>query len=120
MDLFLFDPCLQLLTTVLVTGSAVTGTGWSFKNATARAEAMKLNDNQLDAWLREQAPDTGCYINESDADQPDHQQAFWGDHYSRLLSIKRRLDPNGVFWCTVCVGAEDWTLESSGELCKNS
>ena len=36
---------------------------------------------------------------------------------SVLLSIKRRYDPDGVFWCAPCVGGEDWKLEG-GKLCR--
>jgi len=61
----------------------------------------------------------GCYLNEADVHEPNHQQAFWGTSYPRLLEIKDKYDPLGVFWCSICVGAEEWTLnEESGQLCK--
>ena len=40
--------------------------------------------------------------------ETDWQQTFWGDNYARLLQIKRRVDPEDVFWCTPCVGSERW------------
>ena len=31
---------------------------------------------------------------------------YWGANYARLLEVKRAWDPDGVFWCRRCVGAE--------------
>jgi len=33
-------------------------------------------------------------------------QHQWGEQYPRLLEIKRRLDPQGIFLCHHCVGSE--------------
>jgi len=60
----------------------------------------------------------GCYVNEANIDEPSYQQALWGDHYDRLLQIKRQIDPHGVFWCQVCVGGGDWTVEPDGRICR--
>jgi len=48
---------------------------------------------------------------------PNWQHAFWGDNYPRLLEIKKRVDPLGVFYCRKCVGSELWD-DSAGKLCK--
>ena len=61
------------------------------------------------AALRTAAPDTGAYVNECDYFQPGWQTAFWGPHYQRLLEIKRRYDPDGLFYVHHGVGSEDWT-----------
>jgi len=63
------------------------------------------------AALRAAAPDTGAYVNECDYFQPDWQRAFWGPHYSRLLDIKRRYDPDGLFTVHHGVGSEDWSAD---------
>jgi hypothetical protein len=42
------------------------------------------------------------------ASESNFQQAFWGSNYPHLLDIKRRFDPDDVFWCTPCVGNERW------------
>ena len=69
------------------------------------------------AALRQVAPDMGAYINEADPNEPNFQQAFWGENYPRLLEIKRRVDPNDVLWCKPCVGNERWK-EVGDLLCK--
>jgi FAD/FMN-containing dehydrogenase len=37
------------------------------------------------------------YFNETDYFEADWQTAFWGEHYARLLRIKQRYDPCGLF-----------------------
>lgn len=59
--------------------------------------------------LRQLAPHSGAYVSEADPTEPDWQQTFWGAHYPRLLALKRKWDPAGVFWCRPCVGSELWT-----------
>lgn len=38
--------------------------------------------------------------------EPNWESVFWGDKYERLLEIKRRVDPTGLFICNRCVGGE--------------
>ena len=61
------------------------------------------------AALRIAAPETGAYVNECDYFQADWQKAFWGPNYPRLLQIKRRYDPDGIFFGHHNVGSEDWS-----------
>ncbi|HZZ89811.1 MAG TPA: FAD-binding protein [Caulobacteraceae bacterium] len=58
--------------------------------------------------LRACAPDAGAYVNECDYHQPDWQRAFWGENYPRLLAIKRKYDPDGLFTVHHGVGSEGW------------
>jgi FAD/FMN-containing dehydrogenase len=55
------------------------------------------------------APEAGTYVNEADYFQKDWQKAFWGNNYQRLLAIKKKYDPDGIFYCHHCVGSELWT-----------
>ncbi|KAF8244059.1 FAD-binding domain-containing protein [Wilcoxina mikolae CBS 423.85] len=41
----------------------------------------------------------GTYVNEANPYEPDWKNVFWGEKYERLLGIKRRVDPKGVFVC---------------------
>lgn len=50
-------------------------------------------------------------MNEADPTSPTWQSDFYGDNYPTLLTVKRKWDPNGVFWCKTCVGStEDWEI----------
>jgi FAD/FMN-containing dehydrogenase len=61
--------------------------------------------------LRRAAPNAGAYVNECDYFQDDWQRAFWGEHYPRLLRIKRRYDPDGLFTVHHGVGSEAWSAD---------
>ena len=56
--------------------------------------------------IRAATPDSGSYVNETDYFEADWQRSFWGTNYPRLLQIKRRYDPDGLFRCHHCVGSE--------------
>jgi hypothetical protein len=77
-----------------------------------KADALKFG-----ASLKSLNPSGGTYANEADPDFPDWQHAFWGSNYERLFSIKKTLDPEGVFYCRSCVGSELWE-DNAGILCK--
>lgn len=57
----------------------------------------------------EAAPEAGCYANEADYFQDNWQEAFWGSHYPRLLEMKKRYDPDGLFYGHHNVGSEFWS-----------
>ena len=62
----------------------------------------------------------GAYLNEADGytRNEDTGRVFWGSKYSELKILKERWDPEGVFWCRLCVGNEGWVVEEeSGKLC---
>ncbi|PWW73525.1 hypothetical protein C7212DRAFT_359414 [Tuber magnatum] len=61
----------------------------------------------------------GAYVNEADAytKREDAGRVFWGTKYDELKTLKERWDPEGVFWCRLCIGNEGWVEEGSGRLC---
>lgn len=73
------------------------------------AVAKSLTDNVLGP-LRAVSPNGGTYGNEADINEPNWQQAFWGANYPRLLSLKKKYDPTGLFYAHHGVGSEEWTV----------
>jgi FAD/FMN-containing dehydrogenase len=74
-----------------------------------RASAKAID--QCVEQLRMVAESDGSYVNETNYFQKDWQQAFWGANYARLLAIKKRYDPDGLFFVHHGVGSEEWSLD---------
>jgi hypothetical protein len=68
--------------------------------------------------MEKQAPDTGVYMNEADRLDPNWKANFYGKQYERLLEIKQRRDPGGLFYCPTCVGSAAWKEDDVGRLCR--
>ena len=81
----------------------------------ATAEKASTKVHAAMQVLRDLTPDTGSYVNETDWFEPDWQQSFWGENYPKLLAIKQKYDPDGLFYCHHCVGSEAW---SSDGMCR--
>ena len=59
-------------------------------------------------------PLSGSYWCETDYDDREFQRSHWGaETYAKLLAIKDKYDPAGLFVCHHCVGSERWTKESN-------
>jgi FAD/FMN-containing dehydrogenase len=93
---------------IIAAGSAPVFDGFPAPNLVT-ASAHRDRVNAAMKALRVAAPDTGAYVNECDYFQSDWQQRLWGSNYPRLLEIKRRYDPDGLFYVHHGVGTEDWT-----------
>jgi FAD/FMN-containing dehydrogenase len=63
------------------------------------------------AELRKVAPDAGSYVSESNFFNKRWQQDYWGEHYPRLRSVKKKYDPEGLFFVHNGVGSEDWSAD---------
>lgn len=63
------------------------------------------------ATLRAVVPNGGSYVSESDFFEKDWQRSFWGDNYPRLLAVKAKYDPTGLFFVHHGVGSEDWSAD---------
>jgi len=61
------------------------------------------------AELRRVAPQAGSYLSESNFFNQRWRQDYFGSHYPRLKSIKKRYDPEGLFIVHHGVGSEDWS-----------
>ena len=81
-------------------------------------EVAEMNTKITHDWmerLRQITPGSGGYGNEGDVMEPDFAQAFYGDSYERLLSIKKKVDPWNVFWAPTAVGSEGWEITDQKE-----
>lgn len=97
-------------------------------NITATPEDIAAANKDLVELLqpwREASPGAGTYMNEADINEPDWQQAFYGDNYEYLYELKQRYDPWGLFYAPTAVGSEDWYVTgqieyyptANGQLC---
>lgn len=73
----------------------------------ARSGASKINKAITE--LLKVAPNAGSYVSESDFFQKNWQQSFWGSNYPRLAAIKKKYDPEGLFFVRHGVGSELWS-----------
>ncbi|RYP90182.1 hypothetical protein DL770_003718 [Monosporascus sp. CRB-9-2] len=62
-------------------------------------------------------PNGGVYLNEADFQEPDFQTASYGDRYERLLTIKRKYDPDEIFHAKTAAGSDRWEPHVDGRLC---
>ncbi|ELU40474.1 FAD/FMN-containing protein [Rhizoctonia solani AG-1 IA] len=82
------------------------GGTWPESASEELIEQVKKNVTKLTQDLGELANlDHASYFNEADPAEPQWKRAFFGSHYSRLLKIKQKVDPNGLFTCNRCVGS---------------
>jgi len=82
--------------------------------AAARRDAIRIE--RAAAELRKAAPEGGAYVAESSYFQADWQQAYWGANYPRLLAVKQRYDPDGLFFARHGVGSEGWSEDGFARL----
>ena len=75
--------------------------------APAKAEVIEASMNEI----RKLLPRVGSYVWETDYFQPHWQEAFWGENYERLLAVKNKYDPDGLFFLHHGVGSEDWSAD---------
>jgi Berberine and berberine like len=75
--------------------------------ARREAEAVTAAMDQIHKLL----PRVNSYVWETDYFQPHWQEAFWGENYDRLLAVKTKYDPDGLFFLHHGVGSEDWSAD---------
>jgi FAD/FMN-containing dehydrogenase len=75
--------------------------------AAARRRAAAIDQAMKE--LLKLAPNAGAYVSESNFFETDWQQSFWGPNYPRLLAIKDKYDPEGLFFVHHGVGSERWS-----------
>jgi FAD/FMN-containing dehydrogenase len=66
--------------------------------------------------LRAVAGETGAYVSESNYFEKGFQQSYWGSNYPRLAKVKRKYDPDGLFFVHNGVGSEQWSADGFTKL----
>jgi hypothetical protein len=77
-----------------------------------RADAV----NRAYAPFRALVSEPRTYQAQMSYHEPNWQQVCWGEHYERLLNIKRRYDPENLFFAHHCVGSENWSPDGFEQL----
>jgi FAD/FMN-containing dehydrogenase len=75
------------------------------KNAHHESEQI----NKATEELLKVAPNAGSYVSESNYFEPNWQKSFWGSNYPRLAKVKKKYDPDGLFFVHHGVGSEEWS-----------
>jgi FAD/FMN-containing dehydrogenase len=75
--------------------------------AAARRDASAIDKAMNE--VRKLIPAVGSYLAESDFFDERWREAFWGSNYIKLLAVKDRYDPDGLFFVHHGVGSERWS-----------
>jgi hypothetical protein len=89
---------------------------WDTTSPVVPFPTFKQRHDRLQSYMqkwRDITPGGGSYINEGDAQSPVWQAEFWGNKYGRLVGIKRKWDPWGVFFSVSTPGSEAWEVRGS-------
>jgi FAD/FMN-containing dehydrogenase len=66
--------------------------------------------------LRAIVSDAGSYLSESNYFERGWRHSYWGSNYARLAEIKRKYDPDGLFFVHNGVGSEQWSADGVTKL----
>jgi FAD/FMN-containing dehydrogenase len=61
--------------------------------------------------LRAVASDGGAYVSESNFFESDFEHSYWGSNDVRLAQLKKKYDPDGLFFVHNGVGSEQWSAD---------
>jgi FAD/FMN-containing dehydrogenase len=75
----------------------------------ARANAQAIG-RAFDALLTV-APGAGAYLSEADFFDPNWKTRYWGPNFDHLAAVKKRYDPEGLFFTHQGVGSDEWSAD---------
>lgn len=92
-------------------------------NWNSMQDVRNLYDRMMNKYiplLRVISENDAAYINEATPFERNWKTTFYGggQNYERLLSIKKKYDPDNVLWCSTCVGNDVFMEGSDGRLYK--
>jgi FAD/FMN-containing dehydrogenase len=85
--------------------------------ARAREEAGAIDKAMK--GLSARVPVTGSYLSESNFFERDWRKSFWGANDTRLRAIKKKYDPEGLFFVHHGVGSEEWSPDGFTRLTRS-
>lgn len=103
-------------TAIMHTQAYESNASWDGTTVVESPELQAKRHDRLQSYMqrwRDITPGGGAYMNEGDMQDPEWQNTFYGSHYERLLEVKKRCDPDGVFWVISGVGSDDWEVRGS-------
>lgn len=91
---------------------------WNITQDEMKARKEVLVDTLIPG-LERATPGSGTYLNEIDAQwKGDWITELYGENYDRLVQIKKKYDPQHVFYARTAIGSADWVTDGSGRLCR--
>jgi FAD/FMN-containing dehydrogenase len=94
---------------IIANGGPPPFAGQPFDVGAARQHARAVD--RAAAELRKIVPHPGSYISESNYFNESWQQAFWGNNYQKLRTVKTKYDPDELFFVHHGVGSESWSSD---------
>ncbi|PGG99308.1 hypothetical protein AJ79_08576 [Helicocarpus griseus UAMH5409] len=88
-------------------------------NLTQKRTLQDYLNEKVDGPLIAASPNGAAYVNEGNLEEPNWQEAYWGFKYPRLYELKKKWDPEHVFYARTTPGTEAWeVIDTNTRLCK--
>ena len=97
---------------IVATGAPQSGPGQpGHEPDLAKGRAQAAEVAAASDILRSVVPSPGSYVSESNYFERTFQSSYWGPNYSRLSAVKKKYDPDGLFFVHNGVGSEEWSRD---------
>ena len=81
------------------------------RGRTWRRRAAMPRRSRSDRRAAQARAGAGSYVSEAGFFDPDWRRGYWGRNYARLLAVKKKYDPDGLFIVHHGVGSEFWSAD---------